>query len=267
MPWSVKRGTFLPMSREVIIGAIVILAIVGSALWYGLTQPSTPPPSYSGEIIEESEFYSIRVAYPTTTPLRVSAGIEKDEAAVAFLKTEVESGVQAFKANTDPSTLSEEERAVMGLGSSRKYTLEINYEATTSPTTLSYILFAYEDTLGAHPNANYITETFELKSGARLTLRELFAFGADYLGILSTLARAKLPLQIASAGNIPIEAVNMAYIEAGTEPTELNFQNFYLSDDTFTMLFPPYQVGPWALGLQSVSVPRSELTHLKPEYR
>lgn len=63
-------------------------------------------------------------------------------------------------------------------------------------------------------------------------------------------------------------------IDEGTEPDPSNFADFEpVLDPTgkitaLRFVFPPYQVGPYADGVQSVEVPASELLpHVAPEYR
>lgn len=63
-------------------------------------------------------------------------------------------------------------------------------------------------------------------------------------------------------------------IAAGTEPRAENFSQFepVVDDDgritALRFVFPPYQVGPYADGVQSADVPASVLVpHLAPEYR
>jgi len=54
----------------------------------------------------------------------------------------------------------------------------------------------------------------------------------------------------------------------GTTPDADNFQNWYVEGTTLVLLFPPYQVGPYSLGVVSVPIPLSELgTNLNPDFK
>jgi hypothetical protein len=57
-------------------------------------------------------------------------------------------------------------------------------------------------------------------------------------------------------------------LSAGTTPEEKNFANFFLDNQEFVLLFPPYQVAPYAAGPQTLRIPLPELSNiLKQEYR
>ena len=54
---------------------------------------------------------------------------------------------------------------------------------------------------------------------------------------------------------------------SGTAPSEENFSTFYLTDAELVIVFSPYQVGPWAIGTQTLPIPLSELQGLRSAYR
>ncbi len=105
-----------------------------------------------------------------------------------------------------------------------------------------------------HPNGYYRTFTFDTKSGAALELGDLFAPGASYLDTLSRIARAKLPAQIATAENVSVSEVDTHFHHQGTVPEEDSFQNFYLEGSNLVIIFPSYQVGPYVLGVVSLTI-------------
>jgi hypothetical protein len=77
---------------------------------------------------------------------------------------------------------------------------------------------------------------------------------------LSDVSRAQLTKTLG-------EDVNTEYLNQGTTPEEANFENFTITGDALVLIFPPYQVGPYALGTQTVSIPLVELKDvLKPVY-
>ena len=221
-----------------------------------------------GQIVENQEYYEIETNYPQSTPLRQSAGAGADAHAVSVMKEFQTNAIANFKQQNNLAAITPEEVEMFGLGENRKYALGIEYDLHTSPSTVSYVYLIYEDTLGAHPNAYYRTFTFDARSGEGLVLGDFFVSGADYLSTLSEISRDRLVTQIAEVSNIPESELDRSMLDAGTTPDEDNFQTFYLEGDAFVLIFPPYQVGPWVLGMQEVRIPKSELSAiLTAEYR
>lgn len=263
--------------KTAIIGAIVLVFIIAVlTLWYMSshepkplpigempTAPGAPAAHEKKTVRDSGAYYDAEVSYPASTPLIASAGRDADAAAVQSMKVFAEGQISAFKERSGIDTLTQADIEVMQLGGDRKYALSVDYETKESPTTLSYIYTLYEDTMGAHPNAYLRTYTFNKKTGEQIHLDEILS--GNYLERLSTLSREKLAKTIGEmSGGEP----NMEYIESGTLPIADSFQNFYLEAGALVLLFPPYQVGPYAIGLQSARIPFSELgTMLQAEYR
>lgn len=259
---------FLP---AIILGLIVLI-LVG---WYMISVPapvkapttatSTPVATEPAKINEDATYYTVKATYPTTTTLAASAGAEADREAVTAMKTFVEQEVARFKDNGDFANLSHDDIQMQGLDQ-RKYALGIEYSTYESKGTLSYVYQMYADTGGAHPNTYYRTFTFDKASGAVLELGDVFVANAPYLQTLSDKARSMLPPMIAKMANVEVSAVDMEYIKSGTLPEEDAFQSFYFEGSTLVLLFPPYQIGPYALGMILLPIPASELKDLRPAY-
>lgn len=251
------------------VGAGILLVILAGIFAYALTRP-TPAPSSPTEdasslppaMYEEHEqYYDIALHYPQRTPLRESAGAQADEAAVTGMKTFVMDAAAQFKQNGNFSALTPEDIRALGLDTGRRLTLDMDYLVTASPRTLSYVFVIHEDTGGAHGNTYFRTFTFDTETGEALSLADLFVSGADYLGILSGVARTRLP-------GILGDILDEQMLLAGTGASAENFENFFLDEDTLTILFAPYQVAAYAAGPQTLAIPRAELAQiLKPEYR
>jgi len=263
--------------QKALIGAVVLgLIILGLALWYMANTPPKPLPigqipqeqvpegAFRKEVVaDEGQHHAAIAAYPAETPLRNTAGAEADQRAVSTLKAYAEGQIARFKADTQVESLSAEDISMMGLGGDRRYAFQADFEVSESPKALSYVYTLYEDTMGAHPNAYYKTFSFDKATGAEITPATLFT-GA-YLGRLSEIARRELPAIIAEKSGAE---ANMEYLMDGTTPIPDNFQHFALQDDMLVLIFPPYQVGPYALGTQFVEVPLSEIADiLQPAYR
>ena len=253
---------------------IVILVVAGGALWFVLSQPlPTLPPENEGDPLhketftEEGRYYEIEASYPLITSLRETAGISADTQAVNLMTRFIDTEVTRFKDESGVMTMTPAEAEQWGLGGDRIYALGVEYREYGSPSTVSYLFDVYLDTGGAHPNAYHRSFTFDRESGAALSVGDLFEPGADYLAVLSERSRAELPGAIAAKGGTSIDEVNIEFIEDGTTPIETSFQTFYLTGDALVLVFSPYQVGPWVIGTQELSIPRSTLTGLKTLYR
>lgn len=174
----------------------------------------------------------------------------------------------AFKENSGLNSLTPQDIALFGLGGERKYAYGAEYRTFTGDHTVSYVFDIYVDTLGAHPNGYHKTFTFDLETGAELSVWSLFLPETNYLEILSQIARSELPESIATKSGIPVSDVNIDYINDGTTPMQANFDDFYFDGDDLVVIFQPYQVGPWVIGTQELRIPKSALVNiLKSEYR
>ena len=257
------------MNKSTIIGIVVLLAALAGIV-YLASVPPTPAKApgttsilpVSGAYAEHAAYYDIAANYPTTTPLRSTVSTASDDAAITLVQGGVKQVIDQFKADGKFDQLTAEDIKMMGFDQGRKETLQINYLIASSPRTGSYIFTIYMDTLGAHPNGFFKTYTFDATTGAPLALKDLFAPGTDYLGMLSSQARAKLPEVMGK------QFADAAYIKEGTTPEEKNFSNFFFDNADFVVLFPPYQVAAYAAGPQTLRIPVAQIRDLlKPEYR
>ncbi len=267
----------------VIFVGILIAAFVAVAAWYAFgtrtavapsteTGTSTPgtattTPAATAEpahITEHAQYYDIDLAYPAATPL-ASVSAAADARAVAAMKGEMQTIATQFKQNGDFANLTPEDVKLMRLDE-RKEALSAEYKMHASANTVSYVFQVYEDTLGAHPNTYFRTFTFDTATGAELSLADIFAAGAPYLQALSEIARAKLPPIVAQHAQVSVSEVDTDYIADGTTPATESFQTWYIDTDTLTIVFPPYQVGPYALGTIELPLPLSSLPSVKSGY-
>lgn len=269
----------MTLTKDAIIGFLVLIIALGGLFWYlgafpapfspGSSATSTPAGVTGPQTIEEhAEYYDIEATYPGRTPLNESSGASADAAAVATMKAWQEETIAQFKADGGFANLSAEDIAMFGYADGRKQALQIDYELYMGDRTVSYEYTVFADTFGAHPNAYMRTFTFDALTGKELALADIFDGKAPYLAVLSEKSRAVLIPHIAEVSAIPVAELDTTYLESGTEPTQENFQWFYFDRDDFVIVFPPYQVGPWALGRQEARIPKAELsTILRTEYR
>ena len=104
----------------------------------------------------------------------------------------------------------------------------------------------------AHPNAAVVTFNYDLHTGKRLALADLFTVGSPYLAMLTDLSRQLLPAQPGFDGL-------QSFVMPGTEPKEENFDGWTLSDQDLVITFDEGQVAPNAMGMPHVSIPFASL--------
>lgn len=256
---------------EILTAGALILILVLFTLWFMAThkaptpfmaeQPSEEDVPLPPELYEEhGEYFDIEASYPGETLLKGTAGAEADADAVAIMGDFVEDTVDEFKTQGNFENLTPEDIQIMGLSSTRKESISIEYEEKAGPGTVSYVYTIFVDTLGAHPNVFYRTFTFDLASGKELAIGDLFVSGSDYLTRLSAISEFELSKALG-------DFMDIEYIRQGVTAEALNFQSFALEEDNLILIFPPYQVAPYAAGTQEVSIPLSTLAEiLEPAY-
>lgn len=261
------------MNKDTWIGIAAIVIILGGIVAYAQfaprheTVPALTGTSTDAVINDNQPYYVIQAHAPTKTPLAASAGAAADQAAVSLMQQQVSDAVTAFKVENNVASITPADAATMGLSNDRKYSLDIEYLATTTPSTVSYVYSVYYDTLGAHPNGTYITDTFDAKTGAKLAITDLFQPGQDIYSELSQIAQQELPAIISNYTGGDASQVDTDYIKSGTGPEAQNFQWFYVANGDLVLVFPPYQVGPYALGTVILPIPLSSLPNVNPAYK
>jgi hypothetical protein len=137
--------------------------------------------------------------------------------------------------------------------------IDIGYDVEYADEGLISVNFG-EDTYtgGAHPNHNAFTITYDLKAARELKLADLFKPGSKYLATIADYAIRDLKeRQDPESG----ENYGLAQdiFEDGAKPTADNYRNWNITKKGLLITFPPYQVGAYAFGRQTVIVPYSQL--------
>lgn len=264
------------MNTRGLILVAIILVLVGAGAYLAFRPGDTaplPPPSPTATTTEEAvleddgQYHDITLTYPSEVTLSPSASASSKASAEAVIEAWANETVATFKGNANLDSLTPEDIRIQGLGEGRKYTLDATHETYEGPATVSYLFEIYEDTLGAHPNAYYRSFSFDKDTGKELRIADLFE-SPTYLATLSRISREMLIPQIAEMTGVEEDELDTEYLEAGTAEDPNHFQVFYFTSTDLVIVFPPYQVGPWVLGTQTVRIPRAELeTELKAEYR
>lgn len=261
--------------RTEILGVVILVGLVlAFTVWYMATHKApepfagipeevatTTPEALPPTVFEEhGQYFDIVVTYPAETALKASLGAEADAEAINVMEDFVEVSVRQFKKQGNFDNLTPEDIQIMGLSEDRKESITIAYEEIMGENTVSYVYTLFVDTLGAHPNTFYRTFTFDLTTGTQLDIAGLFVPRSDYLRRLSAISQFELAKSLG-------EFADVEYIAQGTGPDPLNYQSFAIKGDELVLLFPPYQVAPYAAGSQEVSIPLEQLEEiLKPAY-
>lgn len=133
--------------------------------------------------------------------------------------------------------------------------IEIGYDVTYATEDLISIIFGVSTYSrgAAHPNYSTYPVNFDLKSGARLKLSDLFQPGSDYLSRISSYSIEDLKRQ-AGKDNYGYEQ-----IEEGAAPEDDNYQSWNISKKGLAITFDAYQVASYAEGPKNVVVPYASL--------
>lgn len=103
----------------------------------------------------------------------------------------------------------------------------------------------------AHPYHYSLTFNYDLEQGKKLSIDELFPKDSDFLEALSRYCIAELSKRdIGFYGGF----------QQGAEPTPENYRNWNITSNGLLITFDEYQVAPYVVGPQTVTVPYSELT-------
>lgn len=111
--------------------------------------------------------------------------------------------------------------------------------------SILFRLWSFEG--GAHGNANLVSLNYDIEAQKFVTINEVCPFS---LQELSKLCYDSLYNQIEGSDDL------QDWIAKGTSADDIqNFSRFTFDGKILTVYFEPYQVGPWAIGIQSVQIP------------
>ena len=123
----------------------------------------------------------------------------------------------------------------------------------SQPTLISLgVLFSEFLTGAVHGGADLRTSTFDLTTGHRITLAELFRPGSGYLNVLSAESRTRLRTLFHDPSLDD-------FINPGTTPSASNFQSWQLAPSGLRITFGQYQVAPYSMGMPAIVIPWTTL--------
>lgn len=131
---------------------------------------------------------------------------------------------------------------------------ELNYGIGRNDSEWFSVMFTYFTFAGgAHPNTMQYGMNFLVADGGLVELAEII--GHDGIKFVSAYAVSDIDKQF---GNDGIE-VNDEWVLRGAGPRESNFAAFNWGAETMTIIFPAYQVAPYAAGPVTVEIPTAKL--------
>lgn len=109
-----------------------------------------------------------------------------------------------------------------------------------------------------HPYNFMSALNYSTTSVGAFSFNEMFKKDSDYLSVISNFCIGELKKKAAAD---KLEN-NDSQINEGAAPKSDNFRVFNFNETALTIYFNPYKVGPWIWGIQSVSIPWSELKNV-----
>jgi hypothetical protein len=104
---------------------------------------------------------------------------------------------------------------------------------------------------GAHPGTFYVALNYDASTGKTLALQDLFKPGTNYLDLLSSLSIAELQTRT--------DMLFDDFDTNGATPLEENYRVWAFTPQGLLVVFPEYQVAPYAAGAQTVLIPYDAL--------
>ena len=140
--------------------------------------------------------------------------------------------------------------------------LEVSYEVALAQDDLISVEFTvYSYYQGAaHPNSFSEVLNYDLKKGEQLKLSDLFKPGAKFLQTIYKFCIEQLKKQMKEG--VQEGDVDNQWIANGAGPAAKNYQSWTITRKGLGINFDAYQVGPYAAGPQSVTVPYATLKDL-----
>lgn len=185
----------------------------------------TPPePKEERSINEDTQYITVDIKYPFFGLNNV------DQAIKGWIDLEL----RTFKSNSGEG----------GFFGKNFFNTKYEIRKDSSYTNIIFTSTIYKG--GAHENIKI--KSFVVSQDEDIvSIGSIFKPGTDYLNDLSTISRYKLQEKYG-------ETLNISSISDGTKPISSNFETFYIQDNVLTVIFQPYQVGPWAAGVPEIEI-------------
>jgi hypothetical protein len=186
--------------------------------------------------------YTVKAKYPQAVGANLDARLVKLN---QELKELISKEVAAFKKDYEAP------EEVMGTGGS---SFDSSYMITLATNDLVSIAFGISTYFegAAHPNHNSLVFNYDLNSGRKLNLADLFKPNSNYLRVISGYAIKALKKEMSPDPDTE-------WIEKGAGASEENYKSWNIKRSGLEITFDPYQVASYAEGEHVVLIPFSVL--------
>lgn len=158
------------------------------------------------------------------------------------------------------STPIPESQSQIQFESTNPSTLDITYTITQFNENIFSLMFTigWYGSGAAHPNSWTKVFNFQFNPLLPIELQDLFEADSNYLEFISNYCLENLKKQ---AQNDDYDLYNQSTINwlDNLEPQVKNFCKFTIDEGALIFLFDPYEVGPYAWGTRSVSIPYDQM--------
>lgn len=140
------------------------------------------------------------------------------------------------------------------IGSSGKSELVIKSDGYSYDDNIKSIkVTIYEYAGGAHGNTSYETWTYNKQTGRTFMYKDLFQEEHNPSWTIYPMVKEQLMKKISAPDKDWIKK------GSGQESTLENYKHFVLDGENLVIIFPPYQVAPFAEGTQEVKIPMKDI--------
>lgn len=258
------------MTREttkslVIVGLLIVILVGGATITHqrgGLPQQQIPqatevPVLTEQSVQEETNLYVIDVKYPQYSSVSAEFNEKIKQAAIGYIDEFKAAATSDRQARLDTASTPEERADI--INNLWKYGYGVQYTAVqTNDRYISLIMRQNGFEGGAHGYDIIRTYNYDVQNQKELTLSDMFPNDPNYLQTLSQTSRQQLRAKLEDG-----YSVDMA--EDGTQPKPENFESFTFTNpslnsgnSTITIYFQQYQVGPYAIGQQTIEIAKPQ---------
>lgn len=225
-----------------IISTLILLSVF--TLNNGVSAKSFDNPVIKNNIekkTDKSLKYDLNINYPTLTLTNKSSEVK--------INNDIKKRMNTIKNNfiKDTSDNLKTNPALSEFDGSLTIDSKVIYQNKDLISIVSDVSLYYAG--AAHPNNEIITLNYNINSGNKIKLKDIFKPNSNYLKVLSEYSYKNLSKNI----------TDLEWLKTGTAPTEENFDTFNITKDHLIIYFQHYQVASYAEGTKEVKIPLSSL--------
>lgn len=135
----------------------------------------------------------------------------------------------------------------------RAYEAQVDFTVTYNQDCAVSLYFdEYQFTGGAHGNTVRSSQTWNLQTGCRITLKQLFPYGMNYQAFLIQTIKQQIAEQIQNGENYYFDDYEKLVAET------FHAENFYLTPDGLAIYFQQYDIAPYSSGIRVFIIPYTQ---------